>query len=211
MKRSKSAQLIGATFITWALSLPAAAQQTETPSGDGGRPSNVPAAAQQVEGDIAEGVRRFGVGVEAGIGLDPELVMFGAHGTFAPVFSRRVAFRPGVEFGVGEVTTTFGVNLDVLYFLPGLPRSSAWFPYVGGGPNLGLSHRGFEAEVDTGTETKTATGTVVSRNRFDFGDTDFEGGMNFITGVRRRNGTFFEMKATAYGVSNVRLLVGFNF
>ncbi len=196
--------------MAWALSLPASAQQNETPSADG-RASNVPAAVEQVEGDIANGVRRFGVGVDAGIGLDPELVMFGAHGTFAPVFSRRVALRPGVEFGVGEVTTTLGIDLDVLYYLPGLPRSAAWFPYVGGGPNFGLSHRGFEVETDTGTEIVTPTSTVVNRNRFDFGDTDFEGGVNFITGVRRRNGTFFEMKATAYGVSNVRLLVGFNF
>jgi len=201
VKRSNSAQLIGAAVIAWAIALPAAAQQNETPSGDGGRPSNVPAAAEQMESDIAQGVRRFGIGVEAGIGLDPELVVFGAHGTFAPVFSRRVAFRPGIEFGVGEVTTTFGVNLDVVYYLPGVPRVAAWSPYIGGGPTLGLSHRGFEAE----------TGTGLNRNRFDFGDTSFEGGMNFITGVRRRNGTFFEMKATAYGVSNVGLLVGFNF
>jgi hypothetical protein len=201
VKRSTSAQLIGATFITCALALPAAAQQSETPSGDAARPSNVPAAAAQVESDIEQGVRRFGVGVQAGIGLDPELVLFGAHGTFAPIFSRRVAFRPGIEFGVGEVTTTLGVNFDVLYYLPGVPRSAAWSPYIGGGPNVGFSHRGFEAETTTG----------VTRNRFDFSDTSFEGGMNFITGVRRRNGTFFEMKATAYGVSNVGLLVGFNF
>jgi hypothetical protein len=201
VKRFKSAQLIGATVIAWAFALPAVAQQNETPSGDAGRPSNVPAAAEQMESDVAAGVRRFGIGVEAGIGLDPELVLFGAHGTFAPVFSRHVAFRPGIQFGVGEVTTTFGVNLDVLYYLPGLPRAAAWSPYIGAGPNFGLSHRGFEAE----------TGTGINRNRFDFGDTSFEGGMNFITGVRRRNGTFFEMKATAYGVSNVGLLVGFNF
>ena len=35
--------------------------------------------------------------------------------------------------------------------------------------------------------------------------------LNFIARARRRNGMFLEMKATAYGVSNVRLLVGFNF
>jgi len=37
------------------------------------------------------------------------------------------------------------------------------------------------------------------------------GGMNFIVGTRKRSGAFFEMKATAWGVSNVRLLAGFNF
>jgi hypothetical protein len=39
----------------------------------------------------------------------------------------------------------------------------------------------------------------------------FEGGVNFIVGARRPSGMFLEMKATAYGVSNVRLLMGFNF
>ena len=71
---------------------------------------------------------------------------------------------------------------------------------MGAGPNFALSHRGFESdESDDG------------RNRFDFSDTDFEGGFNFIAGARNRNGMFLEMKATAYGVSNVRLLAGFNF
>ena len=35
--------------------------------------------------------------------------------------------------------------------------------------------------------------------------------MNFIVGMRKQNGMFFEMKATAWGVSNIRLLAGFNF
>jgi hypothetical protein len=35
--------------------------------------------------------------------------------------------------------------------------------------------------------------------------------MNFIAGARNRNGMYLGMKATAYGVSNVRLLLGFNF
>jgi hypothetical protein len=53
--------------------------------------------------------------------------------------------------------------------------------------------------------------TLEDRGRFDFSDTDFNGGMNFIVGMRQPNGMFFEMKATAWGVSNVRLLAGFNF
>jgi hypothetical protein len=76
-----------------------------------------------------------------------------------------------------------------------------WIPYLGAGPNIGLSHRGFDLD-----EIQDDV-----RNRFDFGDTDFEGGLNFIAGARSRRGTFLEMKATAYGVSNIRLLVGFTF
>ena len=34
-------------------------------------------------------------------------------------------------------------------------------------------------------------------------------GMNFIVGMRKRSGVFFEMRATALGVSNIGLLAGF--
>jgi hypothetical protein len=161
---------------------------------------NLPVEARQAEDAVERAVRRFRIGAEGGVGLDPELIMFGAHGAFGPLFGRSIEFRPGVEIGIGEVTTTFGVNLDVLYMLPGGTRGAGWTPYIGAGPNFALSHRGFEADE-----------TEDGRNRFDFSDTDFEGGLNFIAGARRRNGLFLEMKATAYGVSNVRLLVGFNF
>ena len=144
-------------------------------------------------------VERFRIGVEGGVGLDPELIQFGAHAAFAPIFSRNAEFRPGIEFGVGEVTTVFGINLDVLYSLPGATGQTRWMPYVGAGPNFSLSHRSFESDPDD------------DRNRFDFSDTDFDSGFNFIVGVRSQRGAFFEMKATAYGVSNVRLLAGFNF
>ena len=162
---------------------------------------NVPAEVRQAEDAVERAVRRFRIGVEGGVGLDPELILFGAHGAFGPIFVPNLEFRPGVEFGIGEVTTLFGINLDVLYTLPGAARGAAWTPYVGAGPNFALSHRSFETDRDVED----------NRNRFDFSDTDFEGGFNFIAGARRRNGMFLEMKATAYGVSNIRLLVGFNF
>ncbi len=170
--------------------------------------TNVPAGVQQAEDDVERTVERFRVGVEGGIGLDPELIEFGAHAAFAPIFSPDVEFRPGIEFGLGELTTLFGINLDVLYFLPGATRGTRWMPYIGAGPSFGLSHRGFDTEdvdnVDAGSD-------VGERNRFDFSDTDFNGGMNFIAGARNQSGVFFEMKATAYGVSNIRFLAGFNF
>jgi hypothetical protein len=165
--------------------------------------TNVPVPAQRAADAAERAARRFRMGVEGGVGLDPELIMVGVHGTFAPVFHRSVAFRPGVELGFGEVTTAFGVNLDVLYTLPGSARGSKWVPYVGAGPNFGLSHRGFE--LDNGDLEDN------DRNRLDFGDTDFEGGINFIAGARADSGMFMELKATAYGVSNVKLLVGVTF
>jgi|SoiMethySBSTD1v2_1073268.scaffolds.fasta_scaffold00186_58 hypothetical protein len=173
---------------------------------------NVPAAGQQAA--IERAVKRFRVGVEGGIGLDPEMIMIGAHGSFGPFFHRNVSFRPGFEFGFGEVTTEFAVNLEVLFRMnDGAPRR--WTPYFGVGPNFGLSHRGFEEETgeETTTTTTTSTGTTTteSTSRFDFGDTDFESGINFIVGVHRNDGLFLEMKATAYGVAVVRLLVGYDF
>ena len=180
------------------------------------RGSNVPAGVQSAANDAEETAQRFGLGAEAGVGLDPELIMFGAHGTFGPVFSPRVHFRPGIEFGVGEVTTLFGINLDVLYSLPGATTRGGWSPYVGAGPNFTLSHQGFDTDqtdkvtTETTSGTTSATTTTDTRNRFNFSDTDFSSGFNFIAGARRGRG-FFEMKATAYGVSNIRLLAGFNF
>ena len=163
--------------------------------------SNVPAEVRQAEDAVERAVKRFRIGIEGGVGVDPELIMFGAHGSFSPIFKRGVEFRPGVEFGVGELTTLFGINLDVLYTLPGGP-GRGWSSYVGAGPNFSLSHRGFDATDEVEDDNP---------NRFNFSDTDFEGGVNFIAGARHRNGMYLELKATAYGVSNVRLLVGYNF
>ena len=165
--------------------------------------SNVPAQVRQAESDVERAARRLRVGISGGVGVDPELIIFGAHGAIGPLFGRRIDVRPGIQFGIGEVTTTLGIDVDVLYTLPGTAGTERWSPYVGAGPNFALSHVGFDSadEDDDGED----------RNRFDFSDTDFEGGVNFIAGARNRNGVFVEMKATAYGVSNVRLVVGFNF
>ena len=171
---------------------------------------NVPRAAQQAEAGIEDAVERFGVGVQGGVGLDPEIINFGVHATFGPVFRPNLQVRPGVEFGLGELTTMLGINIDVVYTIPGFTTDTRWLPYVGAGPNFSLSHVGFETEE---LEHLDSDGVIVleDQGRFDFSDTDFNGGMNFIVGMRRATGMFFEMKATAWGVSNVRLLAGFNF
>jgi hypothetical protein len=160
---------------------------------------NVPAKTANADDAVERTVKRFGIGVEGGVALDPELIDFGAHATFGPIFNPNIRFRPGIEFGVGEVTTTFGINLDVLYTLSGATRQTRWVPYAGAGPNFALSHQGFESEVDD------------QGNRFNFSDTEFKTGLNFIAGARNRNGLFLEMRATAYGVANVRLIAGYSF
>jgi hypothetical protein len=172
---------------------------------------NIPPAAQRAEADAEQAATRFGVGVQGGVGLDPEIINFGAHGTFGPLFRPTLQIRPGVEFGLGELTTMFGINVDVLYTIPGVTSETRWLPYVGAGPNFSLSHRGFETEEGDHVDVDGDGVDDDAPGRFDFGDTDFNGGMNFIVGMRRPSGMFFEMKATAWGVSNVRLLAGFNF
>jgi hypothetical protein len=113
--------------------------------------------------------------------------------------------RPTPDYGrdLLQSTQPLGARpVEVLYTVPGPSRGARWIPYVGAGPNFALSHRGLDSdELDDDDDP----------NRFDFSDTDFEGGVNVIAGAHNPIGMFLEMKATAYGVSNVRLLVGFKF
>lgn len=175
--------------------------------------ASVPASVQSATNDTANALRHIGAGVSAGIAFDPELIMFGGYARFGPIFTPSLSFRPGIDFGVGEVTTLMGIHLDVLYTFPGA-ADGGWAPYIGVGPNFTLSHRGFDTtetdKVDTGTPPPTDTPPTDQPNRFNFSDTDFDGGFNFLAGARRGR-MFLEMKATAYGVANVRLMAGFNF
>ena len=168
---------------------------------------NVQAPAPQAQAAVERAVRRFRIGVTGGFAFDPELIDFGAHGAFAPVLHPNVEFRPGIEFGLGEVTTLFGINLDALYTFGGATGQDRWMPYLGAGPNFALSHR----DLTPGDDIDDDLEDLDDDNRFDFTDTDFVGGVNFIAGARNPRGLFFELKATAWGVSNVRLLAGFNF
>src|SRR5690349_17275168 len=59
--------------------------------------SNVPTEVRQAEDTVERAARRFRLGVEAGVGLDPELLMFGGHAAFGPLFNRNVEVRPGIE------------------------------------------------------------------------------------------------------------------
>lgn len=196
------------------LFLPSAGRaQQPASAAEGGRipvaQQNVPPAAQRVADDAERVARRYGFGVTGGVGIDPEIIHVGAHGTIGPIFRNAIQFRPGVEIGVGELTTLFAINLDVLYTFDNDSRDSAWLPYVGAGPTFGLSHRRFGTD-DLGNVDGPPVIPGADRNRFDFSDTDFESGMNFIVGMRKQK-KFFEMRANAWGVSSVRLLAGINF
>jgi hypothetical protein len=158
----------------------------------------VPASVRKLERDIERQTKKYGAGFRTGVGLDPEVLLIGVHARLGPFFNRNFSFRPNVEFGWGEVTKLFAVNLEGVYRLPFTPRTGRWSAYFGGGPSLGFSHRNFEeaAAGDTG---------------IDFGEFDFNTGLNVLAGVEFRSGVFVEMKTTVYASPHLRLIVGYTF
>jgi hypothetical protein len=166
-----------------------------------------PSDVQRLASQIERQARRFRIGLDAGVALDPELISVNAFSTFTPFPQRGLMVRPNVELAFGEVTTLIGLHVEGLYMLPGLRRSIRWAPYVGAGPNFTFSHRGVDEEDFIGDLDAPA----VDDDRFDFSQWDWDNGFNFIIGARNPNGTFFEMKATAWGVATIRMLGGFEF
>ncbi|RPJ58598.1 MAG: hypothetical protein EHM23_01800 [Acidobacteria bacterium] len=62
-------------------------------------------------------------------------------------------------------------------------------------PAAQLSHRNFEeGDLD-----------------IDFGDWDYDTGLNLVMGVSKRSGLFTELKAGAYGSPSLRIIVGDDF
>jgi len=167
----------------------------------------IPAEVQRLTSQIERQARRYRAGVFAGAALDPELISLNAFATFTPWPQPRLAVRPGLEFAFGEVTTLLGLNIDVLYSLPGVRQLARWAPYVGAGPNFAFSHRGVDEEDFIGDPDAPE----IDDDRFDFSQWDWNTGLNFIVGARNPNGTFFELKGTAYGVSSIHMLGGFEF
>jgi hypothetical protein len=47
--------------------------------------SNLPAAAQGAEGAVERAGDRFRIGIVGGVAIDPEMIVFGAHGAFGPI------------------------------------------------------------------------------------------------------------------------------
>jgi hypothetical protein len=145
-----------------------------------------------------EAVGRATFGVRGGIGFDPELIYVGAHAQLGPLV-RSLWFRPSFEFGFGEVTKVASFNFDFAYFLPltargrGTDRADFWNIYMGAGPAAHLSHRSFEEA------------------NIDFGDWDFDGGLNIFMGLSKRSGFFAELRAGAYGPTKVKVMVGYTF
>lgn len=173
--------------------------ETATPGQDTAMVAAVPPEVRRIERDIERQVRRYQLGVRAGLALDPELVLVGVQAQVGPFFNRDVYFRPNVEFGFGEVTALFAINPDVIYRLPISSRQGRWSAYVGVGPGFNFLHQNFERNGDG--------------KRIDFGDFHSDVGLNVLGGIRYRSGMFMELKTTVYSDPSptLRLIVGYNF
>jgi hypothetical protein len=160
----------------------------------------LPPKVQNVANEIQHEARRWRLGVRAGVGLDPELMMFGVHSQMGPIFSRNVFFRPSADFEWGEITDMVALNLEGVYRMPTTMRRGRWAPYVGGGPALNFIHQSFQAKAGQG------------RN-ISFGNFDYETGFNLLMGFENRHGTFFEVKTSLYSqpAPVFRLIVGKTF
>ena len=155
----------------------------------------VPVSVRKLTNDIERQSRRFGFGFRTSIGLDPELVLIGVQARIGPFFNRDFSFRPGVDFGFGELTKQFVFDLNGVYRLPFTARQSRWSAYVGAGPCLAFTHRNLEVETQN----------------IDFGDFEFQSGLNILTGVEFRSGLFVEVKSTLWTGPHFRMGVGYSF
>lgn len=156
----------------------------------------VPPKIREIESDIKRESRRWRVGVRAGAAFDPELFMFGVQSQMGPIFHPRVLFRPNAEFAFGEVTDLIALNLEAVYRFSDSSRRGAWTPYLGAGPSLTFIHQNFE-----------------KGRQIDFGNFDYETGLNILAGMQSRRGTFVELKTSLYSgpAPKLRLIVGYNF
>ncbi len=159
----------------------------------------IPPSVRNAENQIKHEARRWRLGVRAGIGLDPELVLFGVHSQMGPIFNRNVFFRPNADFEWGEITDMVALNLEAVYRIP-TTRNGSWAPYVGAGPALNFIHQSFQTQAGQG------------RN-ISFGNFDYETGFNILMGLQNRHGTFFEVKTSLYSAPApvLRLVLGQNF
>lgn len=162
----------------------------------GAQSAPVPPKVRNLESEIKRESRRYRLGVEAGVALNPELFLFGVQSQMGPIFSRRVMFRPNAEFAFGEVTDLIALNPEVVYRFSGAQRRGDWTPFMGAGPALNFIHQSYDKGRD-----------------INFGNFDYETGFNVLAGVQNRRGTFVELKTSLYSqpAPVLRLIVGYTF
>lgn len=129
-----------------------------------------------------------GPGVRGGVSIDPDQFYVGGHYE-TDALVERLHFRPNLEIGIGDDAVTTALNFEFVYKFP---SRSAWRLYAGGGPAVN-----FYSFDDNG--------------RGNDGDTETEGGFNFLIGAEQRGGLFFELKIGAIDSPDLKFGVGFTF
>jgi hypothetical protein len=169
---------------------------SSTTSDKGAQAAPVPDKVRETESDIRREARRWRLGVRAGAAFDPELFTFGIQSQMGPIFHPRVLFRPNAEFAFGEVTDLVALNLEGIYRFSSPTRRGLWTPYVGAGPALIFIHQNFE-----------------KGREIDFGNFDYETGLNVLAGMQSRRGMFVELKTSLYSgpAPKLRLIFGYTF
>lgn len=161
--------------------------------GTGGQAAPPPPQVRRLTDQMETDARRWHAGGRIGVGFSPELFMFGLQSQIGPVFSRRFLLRPNAEFGFGELTDMFAVNMEGAYRLNTTFRGR-WTPYVGMGPSFNFIHQG------------ASSGDV------SFSNFDYKTGFNVFVGGQRAR-TFVEMKTALWSdkAPVLRLVLGYNF
>lgn len=181
----------------------APAPQTRTAGSTSGpapvNPQVVPPAIRGLERDIERNVRRYRVGVRAGVGLDPEVILLGVQAQVGPIFTPNLTFRPSVDFGWGELTSLFSINPEFIYRLPVSARNGRWSAYAGAGPGFTFLHQNLN--------------TISGGKRIDFGEFHSSTGLNILGGLQYRGGMFAELRTSVYAepAPTLRLIFGYNF
>jgi hypothetical protein len=123
--------------------------------------------------------RAQGLGVRAGASVDPDQFYFGGHYESRSLV-QQLHFKPNLEIGVGDDTTTVGVNFEFVYKIP---IDGPWNLYAGAGP-------------------------AVNFYSFD-DDNETEGGLNILFGAETVQGLFFELKVGAIDSPDLKFGVGY--
>jgi hypothetical protein len=152
-----------------------------------------PPQVTKVTRQIRQKVRRWNIGGRIGAGFSPELFMFGLQSQMGPIFSPRFILRPGVDFGFGELTDMFSLNIEGAYWLR-TQIHGQWTPYFGMGPSLNFIHQG------------------ASSGDTSFSDFTYKTGFNVFLGAQKGK-MFVEMKTSLWSdpAPVLRLFVGYNF
>jgi hypothetical protein len=147
----------------------------------------------RVSNQIESEARRWNVGGRIGVGFSPEIFLFGVQSEIGPFFSPHLLFRPNAEFGFGELTDMFSLNLEAAYRLNTTWHRS-WNPYVGMGPSINFIHQG------------------ASSGNTSFSNFSYKTGFNVFLGAQKRN-MFAEMKTSLWSgkAPVLRLMVGLVF